>query len=72
MLGKLSEPLNESDWYMLVNRVEVALNHSVQKSTGVTPFVLFGIIQRRPIIDELSEYLDEKFISSNPCDTAKT
>jgi len=69
MLGKLSEPLNQSDWYKLVNRVEFAINNSVQKSTGKTPSILlFGSNQRGPIVDELSEYLEEKFSLSNPRD----
>jgi len=59
MLDKLSEPLNQSDWYKLVNRVEFAINNSVQKSTGKTPSILlFGSNQRGPIVDELSEYLE--------------
>jgi len=30
--------------------------------------LLFGSNQRRPVLDELSEYLEEKFSLSNPCD----
>lgn len=67
MLGKLSEPLNQADWYKLLNRVEFAINNSVQCSTGKTPSsLLFGCEQRGPVVDELTEYLEEKFDQEKP------
>lgn len=61
MLGKLSEPLNQADWYKLVSRVEFALNNSIQCITKKTPSILlFGCEQRGPVVDELTEYLEKK------------
>lgn len=67
MLGKLSEPLNQADWYKLVSRVEFALNNSIQCSTKKTPSILlFGCEQRGPVVDELTEYLEEKLGPDQP------
>lgn len=61
MLGKLSEVRNQSDWSKVLNQVEYALNNSVSSATKSTPsMLLFGIMQRGPIVDKLSEYIDEQ------------
>lgn len=60
-LSKLSESHDQSDWYLQLSKIEYALNNTVHTTTGVTPSVLlFGTEQRGCIIDELSEYLEEK------------
>ena len=69
MLAKLSEPIQHSDWSKLLRKVEYALNNSIHASTRQTPCkLLFGVDQRGREIDILTEYLDEKFSSSEPCD----
>lgn len=60
MLGKLTEPLLHSDWVQQLKHVEYAINNSVQRSTGISPSILlFGVEQRGPSVDHLSEFLDE-------------
>lgn len=60
MLGKITNPLNHSDWLRLLTQVEYAINNSVHSSTKHTPSRLFfGIDQRGPMVDHLSEYLDD-------------
>lgn len=64
MLSKLSEPANQSNWSKLLVKVEYAVNNSVHCSTKQTPSVLlFGVHQRGPNVDELTEYLEEKQIN---------
>lgn len=61
MLGKISEPINQSDWSRLLNRVEYALNNTTSSSTKQTASILlFGVAQRGPEVDELTEYLIER------------
>lgn len=58
MLAKISEPVQHSDWYKLLARVEYAINNSVHSTTKTTPCqLLFGVYQRGLEIDSLSEYL---------------
>jgi len=58
IVGKLSNPINQADWYKLINKVEHAINNSVHSSTLKTPsMILFGVDQKGPIVDELYEYL---------------
>lgn len=66
MLAKLSEPIGHSDWTKMLTRVEYALNNSVHSSTGQTPCqLLFGVPQRGLEVDVLTEYLEERFESSD-------
>lgn len=59
MLGKMTEPVSRSDWTTLLERVEYALNNTVHESTKQTASrLLFGVDQKGPEVDELSEYLD--------------
>lgn len=61
MLGKLSEPLQHSDWVKMLNQVEYALNNTIHSTTKDTPSMLmFGVYQRGPVIDKLGEFLDER------------
>lgn len=61
MLGKLTEPVSQSDWTELLGRVEYALNNTVHDTTKQTACILlFGVNQRGPQVDELSEYLAVK------------
>lgn len=61
MLGKMSEPVSQSDWTSLLGRVEYTLNNTVHDTTKQTASkLLFGVDQRGPDIDEMSEYLDCK------------
>lgn len=60
MLGKLTEPLQHSDWTRHLKHVEYALNNTLQKSVGTTPSqLLFGVQQKGPDVDYLTEYLDD-------------
>lgn len=60
MLGKLSEPIDHSDWVKVLPRVEFALNNSKHSSTKFTPSeLMFGVNQRGEDIDQLSEFLDD-------------
>lgn len=62
MLAKHSEPVSHSDWVGQLNRIEFALNNTVNRSTMVTPSrALFGVNQRGEIIDKITEYLQENF-----------
>lgn len=61
MLSKLSEPVKQSDWSRMLNKVEYAINNSVQSSTKQSAsMLLFGVRQRGLEADELTEYLDEQ------------
>lgn len=67
MLGKLSEPFRQSDWAQLLPKTEYAMNNHINKSTKFTPSILlFGIPQKGPNVDELTEYLQEKNNPANP------
>lgn len=60
MLGKLTEPLQHSDWVQQLKHVEYAINNTVQKSVGISPsMLLFGVHQRGPNVDYLSEFIDD-------------
>lgn len=60
MLGKLTEPLQHSDWTKQLKRVEFAINNTLHQSIGSTPSkLLFGVSQRGPIVDHLAEFLQE-------------
>lgn len=61
MLGKLSEPISHADWSLKLRQVEYALNNSIHSTTQRTPSeLLFGVSQRGVVIDELTEYLENK------------
>lgn len=61
MLGKITNPVNHADWSRLLSRVEFAINNSAHSSTGETPSkLLFGVTQRGPEVDELTEFLDAR------------
>lgn len=61
ILGKISEAERQADWAKLIPKVEFSLNNHVSKSTKFTPsMLLFGVNQRGPKIDFLTEHLDEK------------
>lgn len=61
MLGKLTEPLQHSDWTKQLKHVEYAINNTVQRSTGTSPSkLLFGVNQKGPQVDYLSEFIDDK------------
>lgn len=58
MLGKITNPINQADWSRLLSKIEFAINNSVHSSTGETPSkLLFGVDQRGPEVDELTEHL---------------
>ena len=60
MLGKLTEPLQHSDWVSCLAKVEFAINNSESATTRETPSVLlFGVEQKATVPDKLTEYLDE-------------
>lgn len=66
MLAKLAESATHSDWRQKLSRVEYAMNNTVHTTTKLTPsLLLFGVEQRGPIVDEMTEYLDAKQISNN-------
>ena len=58
MLGKVTQPIDNADWSQRLKDVEFAINNTEHKSTGQSPCkLLFGIEQRGPRIDYLTEYL---------------
>lgn len=60
MLGKLSEAKSQSDWSKVLGQVEFALNNTISFTTKQTPSILlFGAAQRGPVVDWLTEYLEE-------------
>ena len=64
MLAKLSEPIAHSDWSQKLLEVEYALNNSVHSTTKHTPSeLLFGVQQKGPVVDDLTEYLGEKRVN---------
>lgn len=64
MLGKLAEAKKQSDWSRVLGQVEYALNNSVSATTKCTPsMLLFGVNQRGPNVDWLSEYLNESGVN---------
>lgn len=64
MLGKLTEPFQHSDWTRQLNHVEYALNNTVQRSIDSTPSrLLFGVDQRGPNVDYLTEYLNNEEVN---------
>ena len=63
MLGKISNPVNHADWSRLLTNVEHAINNTVHSTTQQMPSVLlFGIPQRGRIVDELTEYLEDRTV----------
>lgn len=67
MLSKISEPIQHSDWFKFLRKVEYAINNSVHSSTQQTPCkLLFGVDQRGKEIDTLTEYLDDKLTPEIP------
>lgn len=61
MLGKLTEPIQHSDWVKILAKVEFAINNSIRQVTKKIPSeLLFGVRQRGGDVDWLGEYLDEK------------
>ena len=63
MLGKILNPVNHADWSRLLTNVEHANNNTVHSTTQQMPSVLlFGIPQRGGIVDELTEYLEDRSI----------
>lgn len=61
MLGKLTEPTQHADWCKVLGHTEFAINNTKHATTGLSPAeLLFGIRQRGPTVDSLTEYLDGK------------
>lgn len=72
MLGKLSEPMNHGDWSNQLLRVEYAINNTTHSTTGQTPSMLmFGVEQRGEIVEQLTEYLNEKCTDETTRDLVK-
>jgi len=69
ILGTISEYRNQADRYELLNRVEFAINISMQCSPGEAPItLLIGCEKRDPVIYQFTEYLIEKFSQEKtPC-----
>lgn len=60
VLGKISEIQGQTDWSLVLHRVEYALNNTSSATTKQTPSVLlFGVNQRGPQVDLLTEYVEE-------------
>lgn len=61
MLGRLTEPTQHADWCKVLGHAEYAINNTKHATTGLSPAeLLFGIRQRGPMVDSLTEYLDGK------------
>lgn len=62
ILAKITEPISHTDWRKKLVEVEFAMNNTVHCATKQSPSkLLFGIEQRGPIIDELTEYLHDVY-----------
>lgn len=58
MLGKLTTPIDNSDWVKKLKDVQFAINNTVSRSTGESPnILLFGVQQRGFVVDYLTEHL---------------
>ncbi|XP_055839911.1 uncharacterized protein K02A2.6-like [Episyrphus balteatus] len=65
MLAKLTESPVQNDWRQKLTNVEYALNNTNHTSTKISPSkLLFGVEQRGRVVDELTEYLNDRY--SNP------
>ncbi|XP_036342307.1 uncharacterized protein LOC118751595 [Rhagoletis pomonella] len=72
MLGKLTEPINHADWSSKLFQVEYVINNSIHSTTGSSPIkLLFGVEQRGEIIDEFTEYIEDKVNQNIPRDLEK-
>lgn len=61
MLSKITESVSHSDWTKMLEQTEFALNNSVHTATKKTASqLLFGVDQRGGVIDELTEFLQDK------------
>lgn len=68
MLGKLTEPVQHSNWVKMLTRVEYAINNSIHQTTTSAPGELpFGVRQRGEDVDWLGEYLDGKSCENGEC-----
>lgn len=58
MLGKITDPVNHSDWTRFLY---IYINNSIHSSTRQSPcMLLYGVPQRGPDVDDLIEYLEEQ------------
>lgn len=58
MLGKITTPVDNSDWVNKLKDVQFAINNTVSRSTGESPnMLLFGVQQRGFVVDYLTEHL---------------
>ena len=68
ILSKLSDPIDHADRSSKLIAAEYALNNTVHSSTRISPSVLlYGIEQKGPNINELTEYLKDN-IPTTPRD----
>lgn len=65
MLGKITEPIEHSDWVSKLTHVELAVNNSKNRSTGECPSVLLFGVKQKGKTDLLSDYLEEKGLNRN-------
>ncbi|XP_036325533.1 uncharacterized protein K02A2.6-like [Rhagoletis pomonella] len=73
MLSKQTEPIQHSDWTKKLSQVEYALNSTVHCTTRCTPSeLLFGANQRGCVVDEMTEYLEDKFLDGTYRDINET
>lgn len=60
MLAKFCTSIQHADWVKHIAKIEFALNNTVNRSIGMTPSqALFGVNQRGPLVDKLTEYLED-------------
>ena len=72
MLSKLADPVSQADWSRFLSQVGYALNNSIHSSTRSAPStLLFGVLQRGPEIDKLTEYLSDKDPNNVPPDLTR-
>lgn len=65
MLSKSVEPVRQGNWSKLLTKTEFALNNTIHSSTKRTPSeLLFGVRQRGPEVDALTEHLSDKLSTS--------
>ena len=61
ILSKLSNQTDHVDWVTQLLSTEYAINNTIHSSTRFSPsMLLFGVNQRGPSVDILTEYLEDK------------
>lgn len=76
MLAKLAQSTTHADWRLKLTQAEYAINnisYTTYTTTKTSPSkLLFGIEQRGTIVDEFTEYLEQRSVTNAPIDLEKS